>query len=148
MTKEEDAKLKAARVKNPTAGRMTLVQLTGLGEKKVREWLKRNGGGRLGRASVTTASKPVEIKRVKTLSDFRNTYDKATIVPAKVKAAIKAMGQNGWEYEVEFGRMAGVRLSDLAAFRDMFADFVVGLKDNRRAWAGSVKTAKTMREML
>jgi len=143
MTKEDVAKLAAARKSNPSAGRRVLAQLTGLSEKKIRTWLS-------GSAVVTPAkmNAPIALKRGKTLSDFRNTYDKATIVPAKVKAALKELGAAGWEYEVAFAKLAGVSLSDLGMFRDEFAGYVVNLRDSRRAWAGSEKTAKTMREMI
>lgn len=84
----------------------------------------------------------------RSLAEFRNTYDKATIVPTKVKAALKALG-SGWEYEVEFAKTAGVSLADLGRFRDQFADHVVSIgRDSRRAWAGTKSTANAMKEML
>jgi hypothetical protein len=104
--------------------------------------------------STVGKSKPVsadhaQISNRKTLADFRQTYDKTTIVPTKVKAALKLLGASGWEYEVPFARSAGVSLSDLSNFREMFADYIVTLnRENKRAWAGSPATAKQMREML
>jgi hypothetical protein len=145
MTKEEDAKLKAARVKNPTAGRLTLVRMTGVSEGNVKRWLKKNG---CANPAKTLAKPAIEAKKARTLADFRNTYDKATIVPAKVKVALKILGASGWEYESQFHKLAGVSLMDLALFREEFAEHIVNLKDNKRAWAGSAKTAKMMREML
>ena len=97
---------------------------------------------------ITTVHAPIVVQR-KTLSDFRQTYDKSTIVPSKVKAALKALGASGWEYEVPFARSAGVSLADLGNFREMFAEYIVTLnRENKRAWAGSPATAKLMREML
>lgn len=85
----------------------------------------------------------------KTLSDFRSAYDKNTIVPAKIKEALKALGPDGWEYEVAFAKMAGVSLYDLGRVRDVFAANVVTIgRDSKRAWAGSPVLAKQMREML
>lgn len=81
------------------------------------------------------------------LAEFRKQYDKGYIVPARVKEALRGLGA-GWEYEVQFARMAGVSLSDLGNFRDQFADHVVCLHGARRAWAGTPATAKAMREML
>ena len=87
-------------------------------------------------------------KAGRSLTDFRQTYDKATIIPAKVKAALKALG-TGWEYEVEFAKLAGVSLVDLGRFRDAFSDHVVSIgRDSKRAWAGTTATAKAMRDML
>lgn len=101
--------------------------------------------GKLPTAKTAAAA----VKRQgKTLNDFRQTYDKATIVPAKIKAALVVLGAGGWDYESQFARLAGVSLADLGTFRDQFADYVVALRDSRRAWAGSKATAKQMREML
>ena len=91
---------------------------------------------------------PAPVKAVgRSLSEFRQTYDKSAIVPAKVKAALKAIG-SGWEYEVQFAKLAGVSLVDLATFRDQFSDHIVVVERTKRAWAGTVATANAMREML
>lgn len=85
----------------------------------------------------------------KTLADFRSAYDKNTIVPARVKEALKALGPGGWEYEVAFAKSAGVSLYDLGRVRDAFAENVVTIgRESKRAWAGSPALAKQMREML
>lgn len=106
------------------------------------------GGGTASKAKSPAVISAAQPKR-KTLTEFRAQYDKATIVPAKIKAAIKAMGPSGWDYEVAFARSAGVSLTDLANFREPFAHHVVTLnKENRRVWAGSPAMAKQMREML
>jgi hypothetical protein len=83
----------------------------------------------------------------RSLSDFRAAYDKAFIVPRKVKEALKRLG-GGWEYEVNFAKMAQVSLSDLGMFRDEFAEHVVELHGGRRAWAGTAGMARQMRDML
>jgi len=91
----------------------------------------------------------VEGTRVgKSIADFRQTYDKATIIPGRVKTALAALGAGAWEYEVQFAKIAGVSLSDLGTFRDQFAAYVVTLREGRRAWAGTAATAKQMREMI
>ena len=88
-------------------------------------------------------------KRRKTLADFRAVYDKATIIPSRIKAQLKVLGSGGWCYEVEFAKDAGVSLSDLGNFREAFIDHVVPVERGaRRAWAGTPETAKTMREMI
>lgn len=92
---------------------------------------------------------PVIAKKgaVRSLADFRNTYDLATIVPRKIAAGLKALG-NGWLYEVEFAKEAGLTLRDLGLFRDNYADHVVSVKDSRRVWVGSKKVAEEMRQMI
>jgi hypothetical protein len=89
-------------------------------------------------------------KRGKSLAEFRAQYDKATIIPARVRAGLKTIGAQGWEYEVQFAKIAGVSLADLGRVRDEFAEnHVVTIgRDSRRAWAGSRATAAAMREML
>lgn len=96
------------------------------------------------KATEKVAEKP---KVGRSLTEFKNTYDKNTIVPAKIKAALKLLG-NGWDFEVNFAKLAGVSLADLGNFREMFVDHVVTLKESRRAWAGTIATAKAMREMV
>lgn len=81
------------------------------------------------------------------LSEFRAVYDKAYIVPRKIKAALGKIGASGWLYEVEFAKLAGVSLADLGNFRDQFSEYVVATRE-KRAWAGSRKTADEMRTML
>mgnify|MGYP001574533519 CR=1 FL=1 len=84
-----------------------------------------------------------------TLADFRAAHDKGFIVPRKIREGLKALGSNGWRYESLFAHLAGVSLADLGNFRDAFADHIVEIKrDGRRAWAGTPKLAKEMREMV
>ena len=88
-------------------------------------------------------------KAVKTLSDFRQAYDKDTIVPAKIKEGLAVLGPDGWEYEIEFAKMCGVSLYDMGRVRDKFADYIVPVNRNtKRAWAGSKSLASKMKEMV
>ena len=92
------------------------------------------------------AGKP---KGVKSLTDFRQVYDKDTIVPAKIKEGLAALGADGWEYEVEFAKLCGVGLYDMGRVRDRFADHIVSIgRNTKRAWAGSKALAAKMREMV
>jgi len=84
----------------------------------------------------------------KTLADFKATYDKSFIVPNKIRAALKELG-NGWAYELDLCRLAGVSVMDIGRVRDQFAEHVVVLnRESKRAWAGTKATAKAMRNML
>ena len=80
----------------------------------------------------------------KTLSDFKAEYDKDYIIPNKIRTALKDLG-SGWEYEVQFARMAGVSLNDLGNYRDLFSDYVVNIKNQKRAWGGTPAIAQKMR---
>lgn len=98
---------------------------------------------------VTSDKAPKAVaKNIRTLQEFKQTFDKDTIVPAKIKAALKDVG-SGWLYESEFVKEAGVSYSDLGIYRDMFTDHVVTLKrENKRAWAGTVAVANQMKALI
>ena len=107
---------------------------------------------RLKGAGVQGEHQPRPVKSggssVKSLTDFRQTYDKDTIIPRKIEAGIAEIG-TGWVYESEFVRIAGVTYSDLGMYREAYADHVVYIKrESKRAWAGTPELAQQMREML
>lgn len=100
------------------------------------------------KSTVQTKFTPSSPAKGKSLTDFRKAYDKDFIVPKKVRDAIKELGST-WEYESVFAKNAGVSLSDLGNYRDMFSDYIVSLKrDGKRAWAGTKQLAQQMREMV
>jgi hypothetical protein len=103
--------------------------------------------GRLVRGQAKSTGSASAQKTGKSLADFRQQYDKDFIIPTRVKAALKELG-GGWEYEVQFAKVAGVSLADLGNYRDQFIDHVVTLKESRRVWAGTVQMAETMRGMI
>lgn len=94
-------------------------------------------------------TKPKTEARIgKTLADFRAQHDKDYIVPQKVRDALKALG-DGWENEVDFLRLAKVSTTDLAMYRDQFADhWVVVDRNGKRVWAGTKALADKMRSMI
>lgn len=90
----------------------------------------------------------IEHKSGKSLSDFRAMHDKSFIIPTRIKEGLKQLG-DGWEYEAQFAKIAGISLSDLSIFRDEFSDFIVVVRrDGKRAWAGTKATAQRMKEMI
>lgn len=95
--------------------------------------------------SKTVAKK----KPGRSLDEFRAAHDKEYIVPAKIKTALAAIG-DGWEYQVDFLRLAGLSTTDLAAFRDQFEAHIVVTKGSnpKLIWVGSVAVAKKMRDMV
>lgn len=92
-------------------------------------------------------STKVTASKSRSVSQFREEYDKSFYIPKKIDAALKELG-SGWLYESEFCKLAGVSPTDLSAFRDQYSDRIVQLKEGRRAWAGRPSVAKEMREML
>jgi hypothetical protein len=85
----------------------------------------------------------------KSLQDFRAEHDKSYIVPKKIRDALAKLGE-GWQYEVEFLRLAGLSTGDLATYREEFAEFTVtvGGRSPRRIWVGTKALAQQMREMI
>lgn len=87
-------------------------------------------------------------KAGRSLAEFKQTYDKDTIVPKKIQGALKALGARCWDYETDFAKLAGVSMADMGTYRQQFMDFVVTLKEGRKVWAGSVALADELRSML
>ena len=93
------------------------------------------------------ASQPKGDATGRSLSEFRATHDKSYIVPKKIRDGLAKLGE-GWEYEMNFAKIAGISLSDLAAFRSLFEEHMVVVDRTRRAWAGTKATAAKMRAMV
>lgn len=94
------------------------------------------------------AKSKVEVKRVgHSLQEFRAAHDKSFIVPQKIRAALKALG-DGWEYEAQFTRMAGISQTELGNYREQFSEHVVMVDRIKRVWAGTKAAAAKLREMV
>lgn len=152
MTQEQLAKAIAARRGNPSIGRRKIMAITGCTGFAAAKFLKSGHvAAEEKTGSVRENVKPSSSKaaNVKTLADFRQAYDKDTIIPAKIRDGLGFLGPEGWEYEVEFAKMCGVSLYDMGRVRDRFADNIVTIgRNSKRAWAGSKALAAKMREMV
>lgn len=83
----------------------------------------------------------------RSLAEFKDKYDKSTIIPRKIRAALKELGA-AWEYQYEFVKRAGVSHIDMNAFHDMFADHIVTLKgESKKIWCGTTSFAKHLKEL-
>lgn len=96
---------------------------------------------------TTTYGAPVQGGGVRSLAEFKNTYDLETIVPKRVEQTFRQMG-GGWLYEAEFVKEANVTSAQLSMFRDRYADHIVSVRDSRRIWVGKTAIAEEMRRML
>jgi len=87
----------------------------------------------------------------KDLTAFKKQYDKKAINRAKVKAALKTLG-NRWEYESEFVRACKMASHELANLRADFADYVLCVPsaggNTRFIWCGTAKLAAQCREVM
>lgn len=88
--------------------------------------------------------------RGKTLADFRAAHDKNVIVPAKIRkvlADMEAEHPENWCYEGDLIKAAGVSQTDMATFRDQFAEHIVETSGRtpKRVWFASAKAAAKAR---
>lgn len=89
----------------------------------------------------------------KTLGDFRAVHDLNVIVPNKIRAALAAMlkeSNEQWEYEVDFMKRATISPTNIAAFRDQFAEHIVQTphvhgRQSKRVWFADPKVARKAR---
>ena len=93
------------------------------------------------------AAKTARTALGRSVSDFAKSYDKDTIIPQKINAALVEM--DGWLYESEFVKLASISFADASAYRDKYADHLVYIKrDNKRVWCSTKTMAAKLREML
>ena len=85
----------------------------------------------------------------KSVDDFRKNHDKNFIVPEKIKAALKQLG-NGWEYENNFIKLAGLSNTDFALFRDDFEDYWLSTAGHnpKRVWCGTKELRDELKAMV
>lgn len=85
----------------------------------------------------------------KTLSDFRAAHDKSFIVPLRIRAGLKALG-DGWEYEVQFMKLCGLSQTDFSCYREEFETYCVETKGHnaKRVWCGTPTLAEKLRAMV
>jgi hypothetical protein len=131
----EDAKALVAKHGTVTAA----AKAAGVPKSTFYDWTRKGG--------KTVKAIPGHTVKIRSLSEFKQTVDKDTIVPSRIREGLKVIGAMGWVYEVEFCKLAKISSSDLGNYRDSFADFVVPIKE-RRAWAGSKSMADKLRAML
>lgn len=83
------------------------------------------------------------------ISEFRSAHDKNFIVPKKIEDGLKALGPDKWDYQADFLKLAEVSITDLAMFREQFAEFTVsvGSKTKKTVWCGSKALATKLRAM-
>jgi hypothetical protein len=95
----------------------------------------------------------MQTKATKTLADFRSTHDPNVVIPTKIRTALKLMesqGAENWCYELEFLQRASISATQIAQFRDQFAEHIVEVpsvsgKAGKRVWFGSAKVAAKVR---
>lgn len=101
----------------------------------------------MSKKAAKSPAKPVG----KTSAEFLKTYDKSTIVPAKIREALDKLGKS-WLSDLDFMRMAGVSPTDMTHFCDEFEEYVVVVTENgrkgRRIWFGDKTLAAEMRGKL
>lgn len=93
---------------------------------------------------IKQTSKP----KGRSLQEFKSTFDKNTIIPQKIKKALKELG-NGWEYENEFIKRAGINYTDLNMFKSEFEDYFIFLtKQHKKIWCGTIEMINQLKELI
>jgi hypothetical protein len=87
----------------------------------------------------------------RSLTAFKNTYDKSIVVPAKIEAALARISTE-YRTSLEFQKEADVSMTELAAFRDQYEDYIVVVKTKdskpKDIWFGSTELAAEARESV
>lgn len=92
-------------------------------------------------------------QKARTVADFRAVHDRDVVVPNKIRVGLALLlktGQEHWEYEGDFIKLAKISQADMGAYRDQFAAHIVAIpavsgRSARRAWFGSAKVAAANR---
>ena len=84
----------------------------------------------------------------KSLEEFKKLHDPNFIIPNRISLALAALG-DGWDYEVNFLKLAGLSVTQLANYREQFEDHTVAIngKNPKRVWCGTKKLAAQLRTM-
>lgn len=96
---------------------------------------------------MTTAAKKTVGKDI---TAFKDSHDKNTIVPRKIEEGLKLLGPDRWEYQAEFVKLCQISPTDLALFREQYADFSIEIRAKTRkvVWCGSKALATKLRGMV
>ena len=95
---------------------------------------------------MTAAKKTVG----KDITAFKESHDKNTIIPRKIDEGLKELGPDKWEYQADFIKICQISVTDLAMFREQYADFSVEIRAKTRkvVWCGSKALATKLRSMV
>lgn len=85
----------------------------------------------------------------KSVEEFRAAHDRSYIVPKRIRQALASLG-DGWEYEANFIKIAGISQTDIGRFRDEFDEHIVTTSGHnaKRVWAGTKALADKLRAMV
>lgn len=98
---------------------------------------------------MSKANKSVNGAGARSVEDFRANFDRNYIVPNKIRAALAELG-DGWVYEAELLKLAGISTTDLAIFREQFSDYwlVADRAAKKRVWCGTSALAEELRNLI
>lgn len=84
------------------------------------------------------------------LAELNAKYNPSVIIPAKIRAALKTLGEKALPSE-EFRKLVGLSNLQLSQFAGAFENYQIVVKDSGRPrvlWAGTLKFAEKAREAL
>lgn len=129
---------------------------TGVAESVVYTQIRRlrKRGVKLPAAATPQYKKPAKVKAKKgggrSLTEFKEAYSKDHIVPTRIRAGLKELG-DAWEYEMEFCRRCEVGIADMGNYRQLeeFAPHWYQIRrDSKRVWSGNPETIEAIKEMV
>jgi len=93
-------------------------------------------------------------KRIgRSIEDFRKTHAKSYVIPRKIEEALKKLG-DGWEYHLEFLRLADVSPNDAVHYAEQFEEYQLVTSNiggsggkTKRIWCGTKELAAKLRAM-
>ncbi len=101
-------------------------------------------------APMHARKRAVATGKGRSLDEFRELHDASYLVPKRIKSALAELGPDGWEYEVEFVRRAGLSQAEYGRFKGQFSDHLIKTVGHKARFvvAGSVKFADKLRERM
>lgn len=91
-------------------------------------------------------AKPKDKKIGFTLAELNAKYNPNIIIPAKIRAALKTLGDNALPSE-EFRKLANISTLQLSQFAEQFSEYQIPVRDGGRPrllWAGTAEFAATV----
>ena len=95
-------------------------------------------------------AKPKAAAAGKSLDEFCAQHARSTIVPRKIRAGLAELADS-WEYEGEFIKRCKLSTTDIAAFRDQFADHIIEVRvgsNIKRVYCGTKAFARKLQASL
>ena len=121
-----------------TGGNLTAAaRLLGIDRHAVKRRLRKcyeQTGATIPLPVAQVSAKPKANVSPRTLNEFKQKYDKSTIIPSKIREGIVTVLSRGWLYDAEFREACGVPPGNWRRFADDFSEYHTK-RDGKIIWA-------------